>query len=178
MKKIILTIAYGFGFGLSPKFSGTTGAFVGLPLAIAITALHGYLWIQIIVAALLTLLAIPICDYAEKHSSIKDDDRIVADEYMLLPICFVGQEPVFYQLFGSEPDIIRAILFIGMAFVISRIFDILKLYPANRLQRAPGGYGIVLDDLFADIYALPCIWLCNKFILIPIVLPFVNKLFA
>lgn len=171
MKKLALFIATGFGAGLSPVCSGTTGAAVGIPFAIALTALHGHTWIQIAIVLAIAILIIPLCDYAEKQFGKKDDGRIVADEYLLLPMCFIAQEPVFYQLFGDNPDPIRAILFTGMAFVISRIFDILKLYPAGKLQSAPGGYGIVLDDFFANIYAWGCIWLCNKYILIPLIFP-------
>lgn len=175
MKKAIILIATGFGAGLSPVCSGTTGAIVGIPLAILLTAVHNP-WLQGAIALALTLLAIPICDIAEKHFGKKDDGRIVADEYMLLPICFIAQEPVWQELFGPSPDILRAILFVGMAFVVSRIFDILKLFPAFRLQSVRGGFGIVLDDFFADIYAWFAIWLCNKYLLIPIILPFVRGL--
>ena len=177
MKKILLSIATGFGSGLFPVCSGTTGAMVGIPLAILITALHNYLWIQIIIVTILTLLSIPLCDYAEKQFGKKDDGRIVADDHLLLPICFVAQAPVFSLLWGENSDPVRAILFTGMAFVISRIFDILKLYPANRLQRVKGGLGIVLDDFFADLYAWICIWLCNKYILAPFILPYISKIF-
>jgi phosphatidylglycerophosphatase A len=48
----------------------------------------------------------------------------------------------------------RAIFTLGAAFVLFRVMDILKPYPANRLQAAPGGWGIVLDDLGAGLYAL------------------------
>lgn len=177
MKKVIISLATGFGAGFSPVCPGTVGAIVGIPFAVLLTSLHGHTIAQYAIALALVVLAIPICDIAEKHFGEKDDDRIVADEYMLLPICFIAQEPVFDELFGANPNPIRAIIFIGMAFVVSRIFDIIKAYPAYRLQSAPGGFGIVLDDFFANLYAWIAIWLVNQHLLIPHIYPFAASLF-
>ena len=171
MKKAIIALATGFGTGYAPICPGTVGALVGIPLAILLTALHGHAVAQYAIALALTVLAIPVCDIAERHFGEKDDDRIVADEYMLLPICFIAQEPVFDELFGASPDPLRAIIFTGMAFVVSRVFDIIKAYPAYRLQAAPGGFGIVLDDFFADLYSWIAIWLLNQHVMIPYVYP-------
>lgn len=43
---------------------------------------------------------------------------------------------------------------LGIGFVFFRFFDILKPYPIKRLERLKGGFGIVMDDLVAGIYAL------------------------
>jgi phosphatidylglycerophosphatase A len=40
------------------------------------------------------------------------------------------------------------------AFVLFRVFDVVKPYPANALQRLRGGAGVMLDDLVAGVYAL------------------------
>jgi len=40
-----------------------------------------------------------------------------------------------------------------LGFVLFRFFDIVKLPPGRRLERAPGGWGVMLDDLSAGIYA-------------------------
>jgi phosphatidylglycerophosphatase A len=45
------------------------------------------------------------------------------------------------------------ILNICAGFVLFRIFDILKPFPIKNLQRLPGGWGIVADDVVAGIYA-------------------------
>jgi phosphatidylglycerophosphatase A len=45
-----------------------------------------------------------------------------------------------------------AVLIAG--FVLFRVFDIVKPYPANALQRLPGGVGVMIDDLVAGLYAL------------------------
>lgn len=169
-------MAVGFGSGLLPVCPGTFGTIVGIPLAIALTALHGRTLPQIAIALALTLLAIPVCDYAERHFGKKDDGRIVADEYMLLPICFIAQEPVFAHLFGASPDPARAVIFVCMAFVVSRVFDILKPFPAYRLQSVKGGLGIVLDDFVADLYSWVAIWLLNQYVFVPHVYPWAASL--
>ncbi len=167
MKKLILLVSSGFGLGYSPFASGTCGALLGIPLGLAMTMLHGHLAIQLAVAAALVLLAIPICDAAEKIYGVKDDGRIVADEYMLLPICFVGHAPIWKMLIAGGEAMLRAVLFVGVIFVISRIADILKPSPARQLQAVRGGLGIVLDDLVADMYSWILIWGVSGYVLGP-----------
>jgi len=60
MQRWILASATGFGLGRAPVASGTFGALLGLPLALALTTLHGHLAWQIGICLLLTLLAVPM----------------------------------------------------------------------------------------------------------------------
>ena len=53
-----------------------------------------------------------------------------------------------------EGRVLESLILLGTAFVLSRICDILKPTPARQLQRVRGGWGIVLDDWFASVYAL------------------------
>ena len=167
MKKLILLASSGFGLGYSPFASGTCGALLGVPLGLALTTLHGHLALQLAVATVLVLLSLPICDAAEKIYGVKDDGRIVADEYMLLPICFIGHAPLWRMLLDGGEAALRAAIFTGVVFVISRIADILKPSPARQLQAVRGGFGIVLDDLVADIYSWILIWGVSGYILGP-----------
>lgn len=169
MKRIVIAIANGFGFGLSPFASGTTGAAVGIPLAVALTAIPSP-GAQLAVALALTLLAIPICEAGERHYGRKDPGQVVADEWMLLPICFVWQLPLWEML--RDGRWLPALAFLATAFVVSRVFDILKLFPAFRLQALHGGFGIVLDDFFADVYAWFAIRLLALWLFAPHVLHF------
>ena len=41
-----------------------------------------------------------------------------------------------------------------LAFILFRFFDIVKPFPAKRSEKLPGGFGIVLDDMVAGVYAL------------------------
>lgn len=166
MKKLVIAVANGFGFGLSPFASGTTGALVGVPFAIALTAIPS-VWLQLAAALAFVLLAIPVCETAERHYAKKDDGRIVADEWMLLPLCFVGQLPLWAMF--RDGLYAPALAFVAMAFVVSRAFDILKLFPAYRLQSLHGGFGIVFDDFFADVYA----WFAIRLLALRLFAPYV-----
>ncbi len=167
MKKLILLISSGFGLGYSPFASGTCGAILGIPLGLALTLLDGHLAAQLAIAAALVLISIPICDAAEKIYGVKDDGRIVADEYMLLPICFIGRGPLWHYLMAGGELAWRTVALVAVIFLISRITDILKPSPARQLQAVRGGLGIVLDDLVADIYAWILIWGVSGYILGP-----------
>lgn len=144
-RKPIILAATGFGLGLSPVASGTAGTLLGVPLLFALAPPWAYLGsgaplAQGIAALGLFLLAVPICDVAEKHFGRKDDGRIVADEFMTFPIGLVGLPLSPWML--------------ALAFFTNRFFDVLKPFPAYRLQRLPGGLGIVADDGVAALYSL------------------------
>jgi phosphatidylglycerophosphatase A len=137
-------LATGLGLGLSPLVPGTVGTLPGVALAVAMgtaTGGAGLVW-RAAVAVALALAAIPICDAAEKRLGKKDDRRIVADEYLTFPLCVLGI-PWTEHLW-----------FLGVAFVVNRICDTVKPPPARQLQRVTGGLGIVIDDVFACLYAL------------------------
>jgi len=148
MRKIAVWIATGFGLGYSPVASGTVGALLGLPLAWLLASQS--IAVQIGLALLLTLICIPICTLAERElGGRKDDGRIVADEYLTFPICVIGlpwlESGNWWML--------------GLAFVVNRIMDILKPFPAYRLQSLPAGLGITIDDAISSLYALGINWL-------------------
>ena len=144
VKKIGVFLAIGFGTGLSPVASGTVGTLLGIPLVLVISAFldsgYGFSLPVIVCCALLVVLAIPICQLAEDHFLKKDDGRIVADEYLIFPICMIGLplDPVWFLI----------------AFLTFRFFDIVKVQPANLMQNFKGGAGIVLDDVVAALYSL------------------------
>ena len=137
-KKPFIFLATGFGLGWSPIASGTVGTIPGIFIVLALTSLQ--LGWQILIAALLVLVAIPICDLAEKHFRIKDDYRIVADEFLTFPICMLGLPPEARVL--------------GIAFLTNRLMDVLKPPPARSLQKLPGGIGITIDDTVSSLYSL------------------------
>lgn len=145
-RKFILLIASGGGLGLIAPFApGTFGSLLGVVLSFAVAALS--LWWQLPMAAGLAVLAIPICGEAEKIFGIKDDGRITADEWMLFPIATVGL-PLLELPWWS----------MLCFFVVVRVVDIIKPYPANRLQSLPGGLGVVIDDAIANLYSLAVNW--------------------
>jgi phosphatidylglycerophosphatase A len=87
-------------------------------------------------------------DAAETHFGKKDPGSVTADET-------AGMCLVLAHLPDARLDTpIRALIALAAAFVLFRLCDILKPWPAYQLQRVPGGWGILLDDLVAGIQAL------------------------
>lgn len=144
--KICLFLATGFGIGFIVPFApGTFGSIPGVALAYLVALLP--VWAQILACAILTLLAVPICDRAEKLLCIKDDGRISADEWLLYPIALIGL-PLFALPWWSM------IIF----FAVIRAIDILKPPPVGALQSIKGGLGITIDDFAANLYSLAINW--------------------
>lgn len=138
--KLIQQIATGFGAGLSPVMPGTVGTLWGIPLAWAVSQIPS-VGLQVVTCIALTLLAVPICAAAEKQlGKGKDPGCIVADEYLTLPICYLG--------LPFTPWVVLS------GFVLHRIFDITKPPPIRQLQNLKGGTGIVIDDFAAALIAL------------------------
>ncbi len=137
-----IPIASGLGLGYSPIASGTVGTVWGVVLVWLMGRLPGGTagFPYIGLTALLVAASIPVCDAAEKHYGKKDDGRIVADEYMIFPISMIAL-PV-------QPATLV------LAFLSSRVFDIIKPPPARKLQALTGGVGVVIDDVLAAFYAL------------------------
>ena len=144
MKKLLEWAGTGFGLGYSPIAPGTAGCLLGLPLVWVLNNHFGVTG-QIVWAIALTLLAIPLSQAVEDKLKNKDPKPCVADEYLTFPICMIGL-PVWDHPHG--------LAMMAVAFVTNRFFDIAKFWPANGLQRLKGGVGIVIDDVFAALYAL------------------------
>lgn len=137
---LMVLLATGFGIGHVPWIPGTFGALLGIPLALWLA--RAAWWRQLLIVALIALLAVPVCDVAERHFGIKDDGRIVADETAAFPLAVLGL-PV-----ARHPGLL------AFAFASSRVFDWVKPPPVNRAEALHGGTGIVLDDVLASLYAL------------------------
>jgi len=140
-QKFNVFIGTGFGIGLLAPFApGTFGSLPGVALALLISRMT--LLSQVLICIVLTLAAIPPCHIAEAVLRKKDDGRICADEWMLFPICVIGIP--LHEVW----------LLLPLFFIVARICDIVKPPPARGLQRIKGGFGIVIDDFFASLYAL------------------------
>ncbi|QGJ69227.1 Phosphatidylglycerophosphatase A [Planctomycetales bacterium 10988] len=141
-------LATGFGSGFSPLFPGSVGGLWGIPLAWLLFELtpERYVgWvIQIVTILILAWLGVPLCTKAQKDlGGEKDPGMIVYDEIVSVPITF---------LFLS-PDLLLMPAVWVVGYLLNRVFDIVKPYPAHQLEKLPYGKGIMADDLFAGIYS-------------------------
>lgn len=144
MKNFLAFVGSGLGLGYSPVAPGTVGTLWGLPLAWWINTQFGVPG-QIAATVVCLLAALPLCQAVEDELKVKDPKPCVADEYLTFPLCMIGL-PVVGQPGGIEMMVV--------AFLTHRFFDIAKFWPAHGLQRIKGGAGILIDDVFASLYAL------------------------
>ena len=141
-RRLIVLIATGAGLGYAPVASGTFGTLGGLallPLLVVLGPLTGA-----IAVAGLVVIAVRVADEAESLFGEKDSGRIVIDEIVgyLVAMLFV---PV-------------TIASVAASFFLFRLFDVLKPWPGSYFDRnVRGGFGVVMDDVFAGIYANLCL---------------------
>jgi len=99
-------------------------------------------------AAIATVIGIPAATRAERESGRTDPGFVVIDEV-------AGQ---WLALTVAPLDLRYGIA----AFMLFRVFDIVKPWPARQLEKLPGGRGIMLDDLAAGAYALAVMLLVRR----------------
>lgn len=131
-----LAIATVFGIGYVPVAPGTFGSIAGLLLWMA---LPESTVVQAAVIVALLVLGSVAGDMAEHHFGGTDPRQVIIDEVMGMLI----------TLFLNPVGLKGA--FVG--FLFFRAADVIKPYPANRLERLPGGIGVMADDAMAAIYA-------------------------
>jgi phosphatidylglycerophosphatase A len=136
-------LALGFGAGLAPKAPGTAGSAVGLVAAWWLLALP-WAWQLGIVAATIAA-GIHVCGESARRLGRHDHPAIVFDEIAGM-LCTALAVPE------------RRVLWLALAFVLFRVFDIAKPWPIRDVDhRLGGGAGIMLDDLMAAVYAAGCL---------------------
>ena len=144
-----------FGLGHMPIASGTWGSLPPPAIAwglilLGLGPVEAPIVYHAALAAILILYSWACVAYgnqAEARWGKKDPGQVVADETagQCLPLIAL---PVMCE----EP--FKGMLCTGLAFIAFRIFDIIKLPPANQLQKLPAGWGILVDDLVAGVQAL------------------------
>ncbi len=150
MNWFFLTVGYS---GLAPKAPGTVGTLVSLPIGVVILAYLGPQTL-FLAALLLTLAGVKAVDKYQETSKTHDDGRIVIDElvgmWMALSIA-----PGIYTPFNELLILDNGMLIqIVLSFALFRYFDIKKPSIIGRIDReAPGGYGVMFDDVLAGIAA-------------------------
>ncbi|MEX2219554.1 MAG: phosphatidylglycerophosphatase A [Phycisphaerales bacterium] len=156
-----------FGLGYLRPASGTWGSLPSVALAAALMAAGagpaGSPWVYNLalaaVAVFFTLACAAYGDAAEARYLRKDPSNVVADETagQAVALLFIPAHA------AATPG--RAAVALLAAFLLFRLLDILKPFPAGRLQRVAGGWGIVLDDLFAGVYALAGVQLITRLLM-------------
>jgi phosphatidylglycerophosphatase A len=136
MGRVALVLATVLGVGYAPFAPGTFGSAVGLVLW---WGLPTSIAAQASAIVVLFLAGSWSGGVAERHYGTTDPSVVVIDEVMgMLITLFLN--PVGWR--GAFA-----------AFLLFRIFDVIKPYPSNHLERLPGGVGVMADDAMAAVYA-------------------------
>lgn len=138
MRRLGLFVATCGYLGYVPVAPGTFGSIAGLGVFALVRATGGpALEVAVIVAIL--LVGVWSGTEAERHFGGVDPGPVVLDEVagMLITLAFL---PV--TLSGAV-----------VGFLLFRLFDVIKPWPANRLEALPGGLGVMADDAMAAVYA-------------------------
>ncbi len=151
------------GVGYLPLAPGTWGSLVGIGLYVLVRGIamklffgsaagrnfnllhvyYGVVAFELAVVVMITLVGIWAASRTEKLSGRKDPSKVVIDE---VAGQFIALMPVPFVLGAAWWSTI-------LAFVLFRIFDIVKPYPARRFESLHGGLGIMADDVVAGVYA-------------------------
>ncbi len=144
-------VAVGFGAGHIPWIAGTTGTIPFWLLLFLWTRFTqpAVVWMAI-VSLVVTAVGLWAASKAEEEIGRHDPKQIVIDEWAGMAISLIGVPPRLSSY--------------CVAFVLFRIFDVVKPPPSRQLEKLPGGYGIVLDDVFAGFYALVVYHLLHRFL--------------
>lgn len=126
------------GAGTSPWAPGTAGSLVGVALGWVAGRTLSPFWYAAGTAALFGL-GVAAATRVERTAHRKDPSVVVIDEV-------VGMLVALFALPLRAVEVL-------IAFLCFRIFDIAKPFPLRRLEAQPGGWGIMLDDLVAGLYA-------------------------
>jgi phosphatidylglycerophosphatase A len=130
-------LATGFGSGYAPFAPGTAGSALGLLLFWPLQRLP--LSEQALVTAALFLVGVAAATHVARRVGIEDPSIVVWDEVIGMWVSLMA--------LPFRP------LTMALGFVLFRIMDVVKPYPARDLERLPGGWGIMADDVMAGIYA-------------------------
>ena len=126
-----------FRIGYFPLAPGTLGSLIAF---IAWILLPETSIISLIIAiSIIFIIGVFSTGFIEKSYKIQDPSYIIIAEWvgMWIALLFVPNETIWLVL----------------SFVLFRLFDILKIYPVNKMEKLNGGMGIMLDDVVAGLYA-------------------------
>lgn len=147
-------IATGFGSGFSPFAPGTAGALLatliwfGLSLFVPEVLL---LWLTAVLVSVFAVLGIWAADRLKPFWG-KDPSRVVVDEMVGVWIALLSA-PAGHIWYGWA------------AFLLFRFFDIFKPLGIRKMEKLPGGVGVMMDDVVAGIYSFIVLfvvrWLIN-----------------
>ncbi len=145
--RVAWLIGSGFGSGLSPLAPGTAGSLVAAAILFLLSFFLPGMpsgWERMAILAAMSIIGLAVGVWATGRMSTPEnpDPRSATwDE-------FVGMWLTCLLIPFHSP------VWLAIAFVLFRALDVLKPWPCRRLERLPGGWGIMLDDVAAGLWGM------------------------
>jgi len=133
--------------GRIKRAPGTFGSLAGLLYFTVFFAPLSW-WLVVVLSLPPLYLAVALCGEAEFRLGQRDPGMVVLDEFVVMPLCFLGWHFLPLEWVRNGP---WAVFLAG--FALFRLFDISKPLGIGRLQALPGGWGVVADDVAAALAA-------------------------
>jgi len=141
MTRAAVLLATWFGCGLSPVAPGTVGSAAAIAVAWGLHTIFGWRpWMFPLLAAVMLVPAVWASGVTAIASGKDDPGKVVVDEVLGQWVALGGAIVLDWKMWLA-------------AFLLFRVFDIVKPFPLRRLEKLHGGTGIVADDLGAGIYS-------------------------
>lgn len=131
-------VAFGFGSGTVPFAPGTFGTLMAIPFYLALSTFSPLIYLTLVI--LIFFGASWLCEKVSREISVHDHPGMCIDEFVgFLVTMFYAPQGIIWIIWGV---------------IFFRIFDILKPWPINYMDKnIKGGFGMVLDDVMAGIYS-------------------------
>jgi phosphatidylglycerophosphatase A len=174
--RIALVIATVFGLGYLPKAPGTWGSLAGVALGwcamaasraqfsprIAATGevsnphlswWSNFAWSELGIIVVVSLMGIWAADRTARYLQNHDPQIVVIDE--------VAGQLIAYLGLATPRTFAVNWKYLVLGFILFRVFDIWKPFPARQAESLPGGLGIMADDWIAGVYAALGLWIAR-----------------
>ena len=138
--KILVLLGTSLFTGYIPIAPGTFGSLLAIPLIVLLSKNTN---IYLLVAIIISTIGVISATHLGKAWKKKDDQRITIDEFAGMMVTLLFIKTTWW------------ILIIG--FILFRFFDIVKPLFIRSVERAPGGFGVMLDDIVSGIFANLCL---------------------
>ena len=165
--RVSLAIATALGLGYLPKAPGTFGSLGGVALTVLLWSrslphksvdiyFHDVYFVilpqgfTILYTVLISGVGVLVASRTERYLGKKDPQIVVIDEVS-------GQLISYFGIGGAIPNW----KYLLLGFILFRVFDIWKPFPARQAESLPGGLGIMADDWIAGIYAALGLWIAR-----------------
>jgi phosphatidylglycerophosphatase A len=174
--RVSLAIATAFGLGYLPKAPGTWGSLAGVVLGWgAMTLSHlqvapriaatgdlsnptpfwwtNFAWNEFAIVIIVSVIGVWAADRTANYLQTKDPQVVVIDE--------VSGQLISYLGLATPRTFAVNWKYLLLGFILFRVFDIWKPFPARQAESLPGGLGIMADDWVAGIYAALGLWVAH-----------------